>query len=83
MGTQILKKFYSCTIDSILIGCITAWYGKCTALDRKALLKVMRTDQYITGVELPAIQDLYIRRVRGRPEKLPKTPATLAIDCSL
>ena len=27
MGPQILKKFYSCTIESILIGCITAWYG--------------------------------------------------------
>jgi hypothetical protein len=27
---QILKKFYSCTIKSILIGCITAWYGNCS-----------------------------------------------------
>jgi hypothetical protein len=25
MGSQILKKFYSCTIESILSGCITAW----------------------------------------------------------
>jgi hypothetical protein len=24
MGCQILKKFYSCTIESILTGCITA-----------------------------------------------------------
>ena len=33
MGSQILKKFYSCTIESILIGCITAWYGNCSASD--------------------------------------------------
>ena len=26
MGPQILKRFYSCTIESILTGCITAWY---------------------------------------------------------
>jgi hypothetical protein len=61
MGPRILKKFYSCTIESILTGCITAWYGKCTTLDRKAQQTVVRTAQYITGVELPAIQDLYIR----------------------
>ena len=29
MGPQILKRFYSCTIESILTGCITAWYGTC------------------------------------------------------
>jgi hypothetical protein len=27
MGPQILKRFYSCTIESILTGCITVWYG--------------------------------------------------------
>ena len=27
MGPQILKRVYSCTIESILTGCITAWYG--------------------------------------------------------
>jgi hypothetical protein len=55
-GPQILKSFYSCTIESILRGCITAWYGKCLASDRKALQRVVRTAQYITGAKLPAIQ---------------------------
>ena len=27
MDPQILKRFYSFTIESILTGCITAWYG--------------------------------------------------------
>ena len=31
MCPQILKKFYICTIESILTGCITAWYGNCSA----------------------------------------------------
>ena len=31
------QKFYSCTIESILTGCITTWYGNCSASDHKAL----------------------------------------------
>ena len=55
MSPQILKRFYSCTIESILTGCITAWYGNCTASDRKALQRVVRIAQYITGAKLSAI----------------------------
>ena len=79
MGPQILKRFYSCTIESILTGCITAWYGNCSASDRKALQRVVRMAQYITGAKLPAIQDLYIRRCPRKALKI----ATLVIDCSL
>jgi hypothetical protein len=43
MCPQILKTFYSCTIESILTGCITAWYGKRTALDHKALQSPKKT----------------------------------------
>jgi hypothetical protein len=28
-GPQILRKLYRCTTESILTGCITAWYGNC------------------------------------------------------
>ena len=52
MGPQIFKKLYSYTIKSILIGCITAWYGNCSASDRKALQRVVRTAHYITGAKL-------------------------------
>uniref|UniRef100_A0A8K9WXB8 Reverse transcriptase domain-containing protein n=1 Tax=Oncorhynchus mykiss TaxID=8022 RepID=A0A8K9WXB8_ONCMY len=50
MGPEILKRFYSCNIESI-----TAWY-------RKTLQRVVRTAQYITGAKLPGIQDLYTMR---------------------
>ena len=56
MGPQIFKRIYSCTIESILTGCITAWYGNCSAFNRKALQRVLRTAQYITGAKIPAIQ---------------------------
>jgi hypothetical protein len=72
MGTQILKMFYSCTIESILTSCITAWYGNCSAADRKALQRVVRMTQYITGAKLPAIQDLYKSRCQRKAHKIVK-----------
>ena len=66
-----LKKFgsspkaltnYRCTIESILLGCITAWYGNCSAHDRKALQRIVSSAQRITGGKLPALQDTYTTR---------------------
>ncbi len=34
---RILRSFYTCTVESILTGCITAWYGNSTAGNRRAL----------------------------------------------
>ena len=70
MGPQILKRFYSCTIEST--GCISAWYGNCSASDRKALQRVVRTAEYITGAKLPAIQDLYTRQCQRKALKIVK-----------
>uniref|UniRef100_A0AAZ3PEU3 Alkylated DNA repair protein AlkB homologue 8 N-terminal domain-containing protein n=1 Tax=Oncorhynchus tshawytscha TaxID=74940 RepID=A0AAZ3PEU3_ONCTS len=72
MGPQILKRFSSCTIESIVTGCITAWYGNCSASDRMALQRVVRTAQYITGAKLPAIQHLYTRRCQRKALKIVK-----------
>jgi hypothetical protein len=46
---RILKKLYSCTNKSILL-----------TFDRKELQREVLATQYITGAELPVIQDLYI-----------------------
>ena len=53
-------------------GCITAWYGNCSAFDHKALQRVVRMAQYITGPKLPAIQDLYTRRCQRKALKIVK-----------
>jgi hypothetical protein len=60
MAPQILRNFYSCTIESILTGCITIWYSNYTAPDRMALQRVVQTAQRITGGELPAIQEIHV-----------------------
>ncbi|KAI4901552.1 hypothetical protein NFI96_006301 [Prochilodus magdalenae] len=37
MDPRILRTFYTCTVESILTGSITTWYGSCTAIERKAV----------------------------------------------
>ncbi len=61
MSPSILRSFYSCTVESILTGCITAWFGNSTAGNRKALQTVVRTARHIVGGELPSLQDIYTR----------------------
>jgi hypothetical protein len=70
MGPRILKKLSSCTVESILTSCITAWYGNCLASDCKALQRVVRTTQYFTGAKLPAIQDLYNKLCQRKAHKI-------------
>ncbi|KAI4896082.1 hypothetical protein NFI96_027212 [Prochilodus magdalenae] len=48
----ILTTFYRGTIESILSSWITAWFGNCTASDRKSLQWVVRTAEKIIGVSL-------------------------------
>ncbi len=43
MSPSILRSFYTCTVESILTGCITAWFGKSTAGNSKAVQRVLRT----------------------------------------
>ncbi|KAL6490578.1 hypothetical protein MHYP_G00009230 [Metynnis hypsauchen] len=59
MNPRILRTFYTCTVESVLTGSITTWYGNCTATERKTLQRVVRTAQHITGVQLPNLLDLY------------------------
>jgi hypothetical protein len=73
MSPQVLKTLYNCTIENILTDCITAWYGNCSASDHKALQRVVRTAQYTTGDELPAIQDLYTGQCQKALKKKKKT----------
>ncbi len=61
ISPSILRSFYSCTVECIQTGCITAWFGNSTAGNRKALQRVVRTARHIVGGELPSLQDIYTR----------------------
>ncbi|KAI4871374.1 hypothetical protein NFI96_015415 [Prochilodus magdalenae] len=56
---DILTTFYRWTQESVLMACITVWYGSCTAYDRKALV---RTAESIIGSKPPDLQDIYRSR---------------------
>ncbi len=44
-----------------LTGCITTWFGNSTAVNRKALQRVVWPARHIVGGELPSLQDIYTR----------------------
>ncbi len=69
---SILRSFYTCTVESILTGCITAWFGNSTAGNRKALQTVVRTARHIVGGELPSLQDIYTRRCIRKARRIIK-----------
>ncbi len=69
---RILRSFYTCTVESILTGCITAWFGNSTAGNRRALQRVVRTALHIVGGELPSLQDIYTRRCTRKARRIIK-----------
>ncbi len=82
MSPHILLSFYTCTVENILTGCITAWYGNSTSSNRKALQRLVRTARHTLGGELPSRHDIYTRR-RGKPGGSSVFSDTQAMDCSL
>jgi hypothetical protein len=82
MGPQILKRFYSCTIESILtaspLGMATAWNP--TARHYRGWS--IRPSTSLRLSSLPSRSSIP-GSVRGRPEHFSKIPATQVIDCSL
>ena len=87
LSPKTLTNFYRCTLESILLGSITAWYGNCTAHYRKALQRVVQSAQLITGGKLPTLLDIYSTRCHRKakkdhqghqpPEPLPVHPAII------
>jgi gmma-aminobutyric acid receptor subunit gamma len=72
LSPKTLTNFYRCTIESILSGCITTWYGNCTALNRKALQRVVWSAQRITSGKRPALHDTYNTRCHRKAKKIIK-----------
>ena len=72
MPAKILCNFYRSTIESVLSSSITVWYGNCTAQDRKALQRVIKTAQLISGAAFPTLQDTYRTRVLRRAHNIIK-----------
>ncbi|KAF7699141.1 hypothetical protein HF521_003883, partial [Silurus meridionalis] len=72
LPSQVLKTFYTCTIESVLTGSITSWFGNSTMQDRRALQRVVRSAERTIHTELPDLQDIYGTRCRTRARKIVK-----------
>nr|XP_023657618.1 uncharacterized protein LOC111838636 [Paramormyrops kingsleyae] len=71
---QLLVHFYRCTIESVITHCITAWYSGCTLENRKTLQRIIKSAQWITGTQLPSLEEIRHTRCSRRAEKISKDP---------
>ncbi|KAK1802666.1 hypothetical protein P4O66_004301 [Electrophorus voltai] len=74
LPSMVLRNFYTCTIESILTGNITVWFGNSTKQDRQALQRVVRSAERITHTELPNLQTIYYKRCQTKARKIVKDP---------
>ncbi len=72
VSPAILKTFYSGAIESVLSQCISVWYNNATNQDCKALQRVVRLAERISGSTLPSLQGIYLKRCRSRAAKIIK-----------
>ncbi len=72
VSPAILKTFYSGAIESVLTQCISVWYSNATKQDCKALQRVVRLAERISGSALPSLQDIYLKRCKSRAAKIIK-----------
>ncbi len=72
VSPAILKTFYSGTIESVLIQCISVLYSNATNQDCKALQRIVRLAERISGSALPSLQDIYLKRCKSRAVQIIK-----------
>ncbi|KAK1792146.1 hypothetical protein P4O66_001920 [Electrophorus voltai] len=74
LPSKVLWNFYTCTIESILTGNITVWFGNSTRQDRQALQRVGHSAERITHTELPDLQTIYYKRCQTKARRIVKDP---------
>ncbi|KAK1790113.1 hypothetical protein P4O66_002231 [Electrophorus voltai] len=72
LPSKVLWNFYTFTIESILMGNITVWFGNSTRQDRQALQRVVRSAERITHTELPDLQTIYYKRCQTKARRIVK-----------
>ncbi len=72
VSPAILKTFYSGAIESVLTQCISVWYSNSLNQDCKALQRVVRLAERISGSAVPSLQHIYLKRCKSRAAKIIK-----------
>ncbi|KAI5087040.1 gastrula zinc finger protein XlCGF28.1-like, partial [Silurus meridionalis] len=55
-----------------LTSCVTVWYGSCSVAEHESLQRVVKTAQRITGISLPAMEDIQKKRCLRRARSILK-----------
>ncbi len=58
--------------SGVLTQCISVWYNNATNQDCKALQRVVRLAERISGSALPSLQGIYLKRCKSRAAKIIK-----------
>ncbi|KAK1789950.1 hypothetical protein P4O66_002270 [Electrophorus voltai] len=74
LPSKVLWNFYTCTIESIITGNITAWFENSAKQDRQALQRVVRSAERITHTELPDLQTVNHKRCQIKARGIVKDP---------
>ncbi|KAK1790965.1 hypothetical protein P4O66_014820 [Electrophorus voltai] len=74
LPSKVLRNFYTYTIESILTGNITVWFGNSTKQDRQALQRVVHSAEHITHTELPDLQTISYKRCQTKARRIVKDP---------
>ncbi len=72
VSPAILENLYSGTIESVLTQCISVWFGNSFNQDCKALQRLVRVAERISGSALPSLQDIYFKRCKSKAVKIIK-----------
>ncbi len=70
LGLMTLQTFY--IYMNIYMIYISVWYGNSSNQDCKALQRVVRLAERISGSTLPSLQDIYFKRCKSRAAKIIK-----------
>ncbi|KAK1797486.1 hypothetical protein P4O66_008338 [Electrophorus voltai] len=74
LPSKVLWNFYTCTIESILTGNITVWFGNSTKQDRQAFQRVVHLAERIPHIELPDLQTIYYKQCQTKARRTVKDP---------
>ncbi len=66
VSPTILKTYTQGAIESVLTQCISVWYGNSLNQDCKAMQRVVRLAERISGSALPSLQDIDLKRCTSR-----------------
>ncbi len=67
----LIRVWFICIWDA-LTQCISVWYGNSSNQDCKALQRVVRLAERISGSTLPSLQVIYLKRCKSRAAKIIK-----------